>query len=66
MDLFLGGIAAEVGYPLPQAPVRIDARKSFTEHDEACNMKDGFGRELMQLHAIYKEKPMKEFVDRQR
>jgi hypothetical protein len=65
VDLLFGGIAVEVEYPLPQAPMRVDTKKIFTEHDEEHNVKDGIGHELMKLHAIDKEKPTKEFVGRQ-
>jgi hypothetical protein len=46
--------------------VWVNAQKSFTKSDEAGDMKKRIWCELMQPHAIDKEKPMKEFVDRKR
>jgi hypothetical protein len=44
----------------------IHAEESFTYCDETCYVEDGVRRELMQLHAIDKEKPTKEFVGMER
>jgi hypothetical protein len=46
--------------------VWVNAQECFTASDEAGDMKKRIWRELMQLHAIYKEKPLKEFVGRKR
>jgi hypothetical protein len=50
----------------PENPVWVNAQKSFTKSDEVGDMKKRIWRELMQLHAIHKEKPTKEFVGRKR
>jgi hypothetical protein len=44
----------------------VDAQECFTKSDEAGNMKKRIWCELMQLHAIDKEKPTKEFMGRKR
>jgi hypothetical protein len=51
---------------LPKNPVWVNAQEYLTESDEAGDTKKRIRRELMQLHAIHKEKPMKEFEGRKR
>jgi hypothetical protein len=46
----------------PKNPVWVNAQKSLTKSDEADDMQKRIWRELMHLHAIDKEKPIKEFV----
>jgi hypothetical protein len=55
-----------LGEKFPKNPVWVNSQKSFTKSDEACDMKKRIWHELMQLHAIDKEKPTKEFVGRKR
>lgn len=44
----------------------VDPKKTLTERGEDSNMKDGIRCELVELHAVHKEKPTKEFVSRER
>jgi hypothetical protein len=44
--------------------MRINAKEGFAEGDKAGNMQNGIGRELMQLHAINKEKPTEKLLGR--
>jgi hypothetical protein len=40
----------------------MDVQEAFTEGDEAGDVKDGVGCELMELNTVYKNQPMKKFV----
>ena len=46
--------------------MRVNAQEAFAEGYEARNVQDRIWRELMQLHAVNKEKPTKKFVGRDR
>jgi hypothetical protein len=46
--------------------VWVNAQKRFIERDKTCDVKNRIWHELMQLHAIDKEKPTKEFMSRER
>jgi hypothetical protein len=46
--------------------MRVNAQEAFVEGFEARNVQDEIWRELMQLHAVNKEKPTKKFVGRDR
>jgi hypothetical protein len=50
----------------PKNPVWVNAQIGFTKSDKTSNVKNRIWRELMQLHAIDKEKTTKEFVSRER
>jgi hypothetical protein len=63
VNFILGGVTAEEENALSHAPMRVHAEESFAymmKHD----VQNRVGCELMQLHAIDKEKPMKEFMGR--
>jgi hypothetical protein len=44
----------------PQRPMGFNPQEAFTEHDEACNVKDGVGIQIMELNPISKEKTAEE------
>jgi hypothetical protein len=44
----------------------IDPEERFAKSDKACDVQNRVWRELVKLHAINKEKPMKKFVGRER
>jgi hypothetical protein len=44
----------------------LDPEKRFAKHNEAGNVQNRVGRELVKLHAINKEKPTKKFMGRER
>jgi hypothetical protein len=44
----------------------VDTEEALTQHDEARNMKDGVGCELVKLHTVYREQSTKELVDWER
>jgi hypothetical protein len=46
--------------------VRVDPEEGFTKSNEAHNVQDRIRRELVELHAIHKKQPTKEFVGRKR
>jgi hypothetical protein len=56
----------EIEYLFPQPPVWIKAEKCLAQRDETRNVEDRIKRELIQLHAINKKEPTKEFVGRKR
>ena len=62
----VGAIAAEAKDALPQSPVWLDSEEAFTEGNENCDMEDGVGGQLMQLHPINKKKTAEEIVNRGR
>jgi hypothetical protein len=47
VDFFFGGVAAEVENPLPQTPLWVHAKESFTRRDKTRYVEDGIGSELM-------------------
>jgi hypothetical protein len=61
-----GTTRAQAKEVFPKYPMRVNAQECFTQSDEACNVKKGIWRELMQLHVIHKQKPTKKFVGRKR
>ena len=50
----------------PQGPVRVNAQKAFTKHDEAGDMLDGIGGKIMKLDPINMEQSQKEWMQRKR
>jgi hypothetical protein len=46
--------------------VGLDAQECLTQCDEAGDVQKGIWRELMQLHVVHKQEPMKKFVGRKR
>jgi hypothetical protein len=50
----------------PQSPMGLDPEKRFAKRNEASNVQNRIWRELVKLHAINKEKPMKKFMGRER
>jgi hypothetical protein len=44
----------------------FDPKKRFAKRNEAGNVQNRVWRELVKLHAIDKEKPMKKFMGRER
>jgi hypothetical protein len=44
----------------------FDPQEGFTESDKIGNVQDRIWREVVKLHAVNKEKPMKKFVGRKR
>jgi hypothetical protein len=46
----------------PEHPVGLDPREAFTQHDEARNVKNRVGIQIMELNPIREEKPAKEGV----
>jgi hypothetical protein len=46
--------------------MRVDPEEGFAESNEARNVQDRIRRELVELHAIHKTQPTKEFVGRKR
>jgi hypothetical protein len=57
---------AEAKKEFPKDLVGINSKKRFAKSDETSNVQNRIRRELMQLHAIDKEKPTKKFVGRER
>jgi hypothetical protein len=48
----------------PESPMGINPKERFTKGDIASNVQDRVRRELMELHAINKKKPVEEFIGR--
>ena len=44
----------------------VDAQEALTEGDEAGDVEDGVGRELMELDAVNEKQPTKKLVGRNR
>jgi hypothetical protein len=44
----------------PQRPVGLDSQEAFTERDEACNVKDCVGIQIMKLHPISEKEAAEE------
>jgi hypothetical protein len=66
MGFILGGVAREEEDTFTQAPMVFHTEENFTQCDETRNIQNGVGCELIQLHAIDKEKPTKESVSDER
>jgi hypothetical protein len=44
--------------------MRLDSQEGLTKSNKARNVQDRIWHELVKLHAINKEKPMKKFMGR--
>jgi hypothetical protein len=44
----------------------LDPQEGFTESDETGDVQERIWRELVKVHAVNKEKPMKKFMGRKR
>jgi hypothetical protein len=44
----------------PQRPVGFNPQETFTEHDKACNVKDGIGIQIVELNPVSKKKTAEE------
>jgi hypothetical protein len=44
----------------PERPVGLDPQEAFTQRDEARNVKNRVGIQIMELNPIHEKKPMKE------
>ena len=51
------GVALHVEDVLPQAPVRVYAQEALAKNDEARDVQNGVGSEVMELNAIGYIKP---------
>jgi hypothetical protein len=51
---------------LPKNPVGVDSKEGLTEGDKTGDMQDRIWCELVKLHAINENEPMKKFVGRKR
>ena len=58
------GVALHVEDPLSQPPVRVNAEEALAQDDEAADVKDGVGREVVELDAVRVHQPPDEFVNR--
>jgi hypothetical protein len=45
---------------VPQRPVGLDPQETFTEHDEARNVKDCVGIQIMKLHPVREKEAAEE------
>jgi hypothetical protein len=48
----------------PESPVGFDPQERLAKSNETSNVQNRIWRELVKLHAINKENPMKKFVGR--
>ena len=66
MDNGVSGIATNIEEVFPKALMGMNPKKTLTKSDKTSDMENRIGCEMIQLHAINKQKATKKFVDRKR